>query len=1586
MDSRAPGDASSSAAPQHEDPDDPAPSPPLPSATSAATFDTADDIPAPSASPAPTRAAQRIQPRRAITDPMGSKGTLDGGHVRFSDDVPRESMRSFDPAGSHPDPSSHHGLYTIPSRGDLESHILPEPSTSRAHLSSDQSSVQHSEELKYPIHRPEPGKRAKWLVAKETLPEQLKKAYNVYVVQGLLRQKPLPPSADGRHIPLNTAKKRDEALIDERTRKPYISNFIRSSRYTILSFLPKQLFSQFSKMGNFYFLVVGIIQAIPGLSTTGQWTTIGPLLAFVSLSMAKEGYDDYRRYLLAKTENLSRTLVLGERSKKATASMKRHSKAEDAEASFKKNSDNGWTETEWQDLKVGDVIKLGRDDDVPADVVLLSASGPNSTAYIETMALDGETNLKAKRASPLLAESCSTVEGIKSCEAMIVSEDPNLDLYRYDGRVTVKEETLPLSLDNVIYRGSTVRNTTEAIGIVINSGEECKIRMNAHKHVRTKAPAMQRVLNRIVIWLIFVLLCLSSGLTLGYSLWKEETERKSWYFHGDTLTLRKIFIAYVLMFNTLIPLSLYISLEIIKIIQFYMMGDVEMYDPVTNTPMVANTTTILEDLGQVNYVFSDKTGTLTENIMRFRKMSVAGTAWLHDMDIERDEQAKQKLIESARKKRKGKGKDRKKTADQPDDGASQPLSARGRPSVSSFARGRSISRAPESDPELKTEDLLEYLRRKPDTAFSKKAKQFLLCIALCHTCLPETSDNGEIEYQAASPDELALVEAARDLGYIVIDRPAQSIHLQLPDANGSIVKETYQVLDVIEFSSQRKRMSIIIRMPDGRVCVFCKGADNVILPRLKLSGLASQKADAVQRRASIRRSVEKEKAHQRMSNGGTPRSSMMLARTSVSGRRSLAMRRESMRNSGDLHRRGSAVTDDTEMWSPQRVSHDVLSPMSPQEIWPSPRPSMAMSESEIDDFIDESVALNEGAVFERCFQHMNDFASDGLRTLLYGYRYIPEDDYISWKKLYQDATTSLDNRQEKIEAAGELIEDKFDLAGATAIEDRLQEGVPETIEKLRRAEIKVWMLTGDKRETAINIGHSAGLCKPFSEVFILDASMGNLQDSILSTLGEVSRGMLPHTVVVVDGQTLGTIEDDEDLSFLFFDLAVRVDSVICCRASPSQKATLVKRIRRQVPHSLTLAIGDGANDIGMIQASHVGIGISGREGLQAARISDYAIAQFRFLQRLLFVHGRWNYLRTGKYILATFWKEIVFFLPQAYYQRYNGHSGTSLYEPTSLAVFNTLFTSLAVILLGGLEKDLQAKTLLEYPELYTYGHRNSAFNVRLYIGWTIMGLIESAIIYWVMFAVYEKLPFDLNNGLYAMGTVPFTVCVVFINIKLLILEMENKTLIILAGFLLSVGGWFLWCILLSVIHKARSGIYFVHREFLDNFGNTLNFWAVLFIILSAVIVFELLFNAIRRVYFPQDVDFMQRLERNGRKGKGGVETEDEATILEAIGHKHDSSDGQGGHTNTEGVPRKSHHSGRPSHHTIRMSRKSRDETAARAFTPPIEETSGSLEQVAGGSRQSKKPVLSVATKWLGNTKGGRSASPIELRSTGHKQA
>lgn len=1486
-----------------------------------------------------------------------------------------------------------------------------------------------------------------WVMAKK----KAYRGYKKYILEGLLRRKPIPPSKDGRHVPLKPGLARREALTDERTGRPYISNFIRSSRYTVWDFLPKQLFFQFSKLANFYFLVIGILQMVPGLSTTGKYTTIGPLMAFVALSMAKEGYDDYRRYKLDKLENRSTVRVLDpdgtvkpsmrrrigkEVLKDLTKTRRGKAEAdttelpmEDLEGAHGQGEEKDlkpWAQVEWRDLRVGDIIQLRRDENVPADIILLHATGSNGIAYIETMALDGETNLKSKQASPLFLDKCSSVDAMSSCEAEVVSEDPNLDLYNYEGRATVNGKTMPLTTSQVVYRGSTVRNTTQAIGLVINTGEECKIRMNANKNVRAKAPEMQRLVNRIVILLVMFVILLSVGCTVGNKIWRRRYERRAWYLEGNSVPLKEILIGFIIAYNTLIPLSLYVSLEIIKLGQLVLLRDIKMYDPATDTPMVANTTTILENLGQINYVFSDKTGTLTENMMKFRKLSVAGMSWLHDADLKQaaaeEEQRRKSMSTKPRKGKKadehGRSKSRKSSSTDRD-GDDSPLRSESDPRrrSSTFLRG--------SEHELTTEDLLRYVRTRPSSAFSRKARQFILCMALCHTCLPETTEDGGVSFQAASPDELALVEGARDLGCLLIDRPAQSIKLQFTDSEGYTATESYEVLDVIEFSSKRKRMSIVIRMPDGKICIFTKGADSVILPRLKQNLLAIQTASAVERRASVRKSMEQEKA-MRQSYHSIKRDSMTLVRAA-----SALERRKS--GVGSI-RRSLALTDEVDSWLSRREHGEIEEQTSDTGAYQKSRPSMTRSrptESSTllspvadDSLVDESLVLNEAVVFERCFQHIDDFASEGLRTLVFAYRYIEPAEYKKWKVMYHEATTSLVNRQERIEDAAELIEQGYDLAGATAIEDKLQKGVPETIDKFRRANIKVWMLTGDKRETAINIAHSARICKSFSEIYILDSTQGDIQEMLASTLIDVGRGMVPHSVVVIDGQTLSVVEQDESLKILFFDLVTRVDSVICCRASPSQKANLVKCIRRQVPSSVTLAIGDGANDIAMIQASHVGVGISGREGLQAARISDYSIAQFRFLQRLLFVHGRWNYIRTGKYILGTFWKEIIFYLVQAQYQHYNGYTGTSIYESASLAVFNTLFTSLPVIIPGIFEKDLSAATLLAVPELYSFGQKNKAFNLQLYIGWMLMAVAESVLIFNATYYIYTVLSVPpIHVDLYAVGTMAFTLCVVFINIKMFVIELHHRTIITFGGLFISIFGWFAWNLFLSGIYAKAPAPYVVRDQFIEGFGRSGMWWLMVFIILSALIVLELSVSAIRKSIWPTDQDLMQEVEHidgvmdvmkehagGGNDDGSGAERGEAGRGLEAI---HETSTVTSVSFGTKRPGRIRESSSAAPQPPLRVSVQSDPAIASGGtgkgdgytppqFTPPVEERENPLESlkmtaVNAGGKDEKNTIgdkpheLKVTEKWVADGRSSRgeqiggdgefTQSPVEMVSS-----
>lgn len=366
---------------------------------------------------------------------------------------------------------------------------------------------------------------------------------------------------------------------------------------------------------------------------------------------------------------------------------------------------------------------------------------------------------------------------------------------------------------------------------------------------------------------------------------------------------------------------------------------------------------------------------------------------------------------------------------------------------------------------------------------SAQMREFLTVMAVCQNAVPaKHAVTGELTYQAASPDEAGLVKGAAKLGVVFKSKNASDCVFEVFGED-----QTYQTLNVLEFTSSRMRMSVIVRRPDGRITLMCKGADSVIYDRLAKE--------------------------------------------------------------------------------------------------------------------------NEDDLLKSVQEHTHDFATQGLRTLCMASRDLDPTVYADWEKVYVDACSAIDDRDARIAEAADVVEHDLILHGASAIEDRLQEGVPETIADLLRADIKVWVLTGDKQETAINIGYSTRLLEGTELLIVNETSARATRKKIKAHLLERKQALQAknNLGLVIDGVSLEyALETDISTDFQELSLAVKV--VICCRVSPKQKADIVNIVRMKTK-AVTLAIGDGANDVAMIQAAHVGVGISGIEGLQAACASDYSISQ-----------------------------------------------------------------------------------------------------------------------------------------------------------------------------------------------------------------------------------------------------------------------------------------------------------------------------------------------------------------------------------------
>uniref|UniRef100_A0A8C6GM32 Phospholipid-transporting ATPase n=1 Tax=Mus spicilegus TaxID=10103 RepID=A0A8C6GM32_MUSSI len=428
-------------------------------------------------------------------------------------------------------------------------------------------------------------------------------------------------------------------------------------------------------------------------------------------------------------------------------------------------------------------------------------------------------------------------------------------------------------------------------------------------------------------------------------------------------------------------------------------------------------------------------------------------------------------------------------------------------------------------------------------------------------------------------------------------------------------------------------------------------------------------------------------------------------------------------------------------------------------------------------------------------------AVEGLRTLCVAYKRLEPEQYEDACRLLQSAKVALQDREKKLAEAYEQIEKDLVLLGATAVEDRLQEKAADTIEALQKAGIKVWVLTGDKMETASATCYACKLFRRSTQLLELTTKkleeqslhdvLFDLSKTVLRCSGSMTRDSFSglstdmHDYgLIIDGAALSLImKPREDGSSsgnyreLFLEICRNCSAVLCCRMAPLQKAQIVKLIKFSKEHPITLAIGDGANDVSMILEAHVGIGVIGKEGRQAARNSDYAIPKFKHLKKMLLVHGHFYYIRISELVQYFFYKNVCFIFPQFLYQFFCGFSQQTLYDTAYLTLYNISFTSLPILLYSLMEQHVGIDVLKRDPTLYRDIAKNALLRWRVFIYWTFLGVFDALVFFFGAYFIFENTTVTINGqimttstsmmfGNWTFGTLVFTVMVLTVTLKL----------------------------------------------------------------------------------------------------------------------------------------------------------------------------------------------------------------------------
>ncbi|XP_065084623.1 phospholipid-transporting ATPase IF isoform X2 [Ochlerotatus camptorhynchus] len=1311
--------------------------------------------------------------------------------------------------------------------------------------------------------------------------------------------------------------------------KRHETNRIKSTKYTLLTFLPLNLAEQFRRIANFYFLCMTVISIVID-SPVSPLTSLVPLVFVISVTATKQAYETYLRYRADNMVNYSLVTVIR----------------------------NGIEmDIRCQDIRQGDIVRISRDCDIPCDLVLLKSSDENGKCFVTTANLDGETNLKSmmvpKELPELPVDKLHTLGRIE-CEL------PRTDLYTFNGRLELAEiyhrheittidgglgmehHVLPLMAENLLLRGSRVKNTEWAVGCAIYTGQNTKLALNS-KMTSNKMSSSEGYINK---YLVFFLVLLIAIVVVSFFM-KRYNDRyndgHNFYLGEYTANYRvsqflQDFFSFLILFNYLIPISLYVTIEMAKFLGgFYLEWDLELYDEETDQPCIVNTSDINEELGQVSLLFSDKTGTLTKNVMIFQNCSINGKVYnqkgrrlqevgrryalkinecsrhvynffealavCHTVQVVGDYTNEADDPEAAEQEQ-----------DSEDEGPSPEMNNnRSRRNFSHISE--ELETVASNDSVLDEPDFIQLQElsprsRAPVTFSVHQDKRY----SAEHepSVVAETSDDqtSQMRERSGSGSLRPVSESVvRRPSSIFTDNRVHPVSLQIPPFRrvpSSLSSRSSRPQSLIESPTSEEQLG---QTGDGSLF---QNSSNGHLDGLLQSIELKRAISAYEEKPITERVV---KTHRRTqshippgvvnkTNGDrTDRDSVMLRRNRSSIRStareyyaaesfteaSLIQRQESVMKQEEVlsfirnmdYQASSPdekalveacakmglvfVGDDAEVLHiklrescVKRNVKSVYGEVPREELvkyqrlavleFTSDRKRMSVIIKDAQGQIWVYTKGAESHVLPLCTKtpsglvistqrHINEFAKQGLRTLAVARRKLTQVEYSNFRNELIQANNSLTDRVAKVEECQRKIETGLELLGATAVEDALQDNVRDTLESLRMAGIKVWVLTGDKIETALNIALSCGhIPEDAYRYFITECTtVEQLQQHFDVFSFEMFRAPDREYALLIDGASLAIAL--KDLREVFRDLSIKCRAVLCCRLSPLQKCEVVQLMKTVESNPVTAAIGDGANDVSMIQEAHVGLGIVGKEGRQAARCADYAFANFCMVKKMLLVHGHYFSTRLAILVLYFFYKNLIFMGIQFFFQIDSLFSSQSVYDSIFLTLYNVLYTSLPVYVLSLTEKPYREETLMKEPSLYQKVAGNKQYAWKYFIGWMLLAVYHSLVVYLFSWAIWGNNPVIYATGpetvnFACFGTMTIHNVVVVANLKLL-LEAIHKSFIFIASIWLSIFGFMGTTFIYNLFNLNYDGDML---QVYNNLLSSLTFWVLSLLILVAAFI------------------------------------------------------------------------------------------------------------------------------------------------------